>query len=263
MSDTKNAKGTKKKPAAKKQSNSNGTEAPQSAGLPMFYKSATLLNSDAYGDLHLKPLQDCAFAKQASSIVIAAGEFSQAAMNYPIVFSRAADGIIAHVVTGHTAGQNLFVDENNKWRQNVYIPAYIRRYPFLLLESEDKETLSLLIDLESGLFSKDEGEKLYEDGKATETAERALQFCATFHRELLKSAPLYKQIDDCGLFVERSADVTLPDSRQAKITGFSVVDEKILNELDDKKFLELRKSGALTLIYCHLWSMRAWNNLLA
>ena len=67
--------------------------------------------------------------------------------------------------------------------------------------------------------------------------------------------------DETGILIEKSADVTLPDGKKTQVTGFRIVDEKAFNELSDKEFIKLRKSGALTLIYCHLWSMRTWKNL--
>ncbi len=72
---------------------------------------------------------------------------------------------------------------------------------------------------------------------------------------------LLGQIAETGILVERNADVTLPDETKRRITGFKVVDEQKLGELDDETFLSLRKNGALALIYCHLISMRNWRNI--
>ena len=72
---------------------------------------------------------------------------------------------------------------------------------------------------------------------------------------------LLAAIAGTGLLVDRNADVTLPDETKRRITGFQVVDEEKLAQLDDETFLSLRKNGALALIYCHLISMRNWRNI--
>jgi hypothetical protein len=45
------------------------------------------------------------------------------------------------------------------------------------------------------------------------------------------------------------------------VTDFQVVDEAALNALSDSDFLDLRKSGALAMIYCHLASSNSWSAL--
>ena len=245
-----------------KSKNGSTGNAENSPVLPPFYVSAALINSGAHGKLKVSTATNFAFAKQANSIVLAAAEFAEAAAHYPIVFGRSEEGIVAHAITGHTTGENLYIDEDGMWRPDTYIPAYVRRYPFLLLENKEEDELSLVADLESDMLGEEEGQALYEGEEPTEAAQQALQFCLTFHRELLNSAKLFHQISDAELLVERSADVKLPDERQSRIAGFLVIDEEKLRDLGDDIFLELRKTGALTLIYCHLWSMRSWGNLL-
>ena len=230
--------------------------------LPRFYKSVAVLNRKDHGSLCLKPLDDFGFAGDVSSILVVATEFAQAAAHYPIVFWKSEDGVVALAVTGHKEGENAFVDSDNSWRKNTYVPAYVRRYPFLLVQSDDGKTLSLAVDDKSQFISEKEGEKLYSDEGPSETAKHALQFCLNFRAELERTKTLMNQLNDADILVERNAAVTLSDGEVSRIAGFSVVDEKKLAELDDHKFLQMRKTGLLNMIYAHMWSMRVWNNLL-
>lgn len=257
--DEKKVEANGKSPAASK--DTKEVTAP-AANFPMFYESVVPLNKGSHADLKIAQMKDYSFAKSANSIILAATEFAQAAVHYPVVFSKIGENLQAFAVMGHTQGENLFIGEDKKWRANTYIPAYVRRYPFLLVQSDDKN-LSLGVDEKSSLFSKSGGEALYEKGEASNVAKHALAFCYNYRQELEGTAKLLKQIDEADILIDRSADVSMDSGKKkAKITGFSIVDEKKLSELSDEKFLELRKSGALNLIYSHLWSMRSWNNLL-
>ena len=133
--------------------------------------------------------------------------------------------------------------------------------PFILIENADDDSVILAIDPTSPMISKDDGKPLFEDGEGTEIAKGIMNLCVSYHREYLKTKELCKQIEETGILVEQSAEATLPDGKKTQVTGFRVVDEKAFNKLSDKDFLALRKSGALTLIYCHLWSMSTWKKL--
>ncbi len=232
-------------------------------GLPLFYGAATPLNVKEHGDLRLIPSDNAEFARSASAVVLTAAEFPQAATHYPIVFGGNGANPQAYAVTGHTNGKNAFVTEDGTWRANTYVPAYVRRYPFVLIEDREREVLSLGVDPSSDRLSRSDGKPLYEGGKASKTAEQALNFCLVFNREAERSRKLFAQIAKAGVLASQNVEVTLPDKRKSRITGFLIVDERKLNELDDETFLALRRSGALAMIYCQLWSMRGWKNLLA
>jgi len=251
----------KNAPAKKKQPATAGAAA--AANLPMFYKKVEALSASAHGDLKVRENSaDVSFARESNSIMLTAVEFAQAAHHYPVVFGSAELEAVPFAVTGHTGSQNIFVGDDGKWREGVYIPAYVRRYPFILIENTADTSVVLAVDPTSPMISKDEGKPLFENDEGSEVAKGIMNLCVAYHREYLKTKVICKQIDETGILIDRSAEVTLPDGTKTRVTGFRVVDEKAFNALSDEDFLKLRKSGALTLIYCHLWSMRSWKNLL-
>ncbi len=243
-------------------------EAPQAdaatgaGNLPLFYQDPQPLHAERHGAMRLRPPKNMSFAGAANSILLLASEFPQAASFYPIVFGGPEADLLPYAVTGHTKGENAFIDADGAWRPNTYIPAYVRRYPFIFVESSGTDTLMLGADFASAMLGEEEGEPLYVDGKPSATTDRALRFCVNYQRELERTKAHVRQIAEAGLLVDRNADVTLPDGKMSKIVGFKTVDEQKLNALDDETFLSLRKTGALVLIFCHLWSTRAWNNIL-
>lgn len=245
-------------PAAKTAKAETEKQAPVS-----LYSNVQSLHNERHAGLKLATKPDFSFAKPLSSILVTSSEFPSAAMHYPIVFAEQDGTMRAFVVTGYKAGENLYVGEDGTWRAEHYIPAFVRRYPFIFAASDDGKQLSLCVDASSSLLSGKKGEPLYEDGKPSVATDRALKFCKLFHDEINATQALCQQIVDADILEERSAEITLPGGEKSAVTGFKMVNERKLMELDDKKFIELRNSGALNAIYCHLLSMRVWNNLLA
>ncbi|WP_075996645.1 SapC family protein [Salaquimonas pukyongi] len=254
--------------SAGSQSKAAKNGAGKAAGAPAearktMYGPVSVLNAKEHGGLQLSPAPDHRFAESMNSVVLAAAEFPQAALHYPIVFAEADGNWSAYAVTGHTNGKNSFIGKDGKWLEGTYIPALIRRYPFVLVADSSQRNLSLAADLSSDMLKGKKGAKLYDDGKPSQTAANILRFCVSFDNQLKASGDLFKRIADSGILVSRRADVTLPDNTKSAIVGFHVVDEQKLADLDDDAFLKLRKDGVLNLIYCHLWSMRSWKNILA
>lgn len=241
----------------------SSAEAPTGEAQVMYSKIEPL-NVAMHGGLMLQPSPTkFKFAAGLNSIPLAAIEVPNAASFYPVVFGMSGSDHAAFAITGTKAGENRFVSEDGSWRADCYVPAYVRRYPFILMSDPDKDTLSLAADMNSDMFSTTTGEALYIEGAASKAAQFAMGFCTSFRRELIATAEIIKSIEDAGLLTARRAEVTLPGGETSVLTGFNVVDEAKLQALDDATFLSLRKSGALVVIYSHLWSMREWKNLLA
>lgn len=257
----------KSPPAANMESASPAETSPAptaQAALPPMYGGINALSAARHGTLKLTTSKEFRHAAKMSSIILAASEIPSAAQDYPVVFSDRGENAMPYAVTGHAEGSNLHVDVEGAWRKDTYIPAYVRRYPFIFIESDGGKRLSLGIDPTAANLSQDEGAPLYEaDGKPSVTTRNAVAFCKAYKTELDRTRELVRQIVDTGITVARRADVTLPGGGKAAVAGFRIVDEKKLGALPDEAFLALRKSGALTIIYCHLMSMGAWRNLLA
>ncbi|MCT4656496.1 MAG: SapC family protein [Cohaesibacter sp.] len=230
---------------------------------PVIYSKVEPLNAERHGALKLKAVADQAHVRSMNSVMLTTTEFPSAAQNYPIVFAKVEDSFVPFVVTGYKQGENLYVGEDGRWREDSYIPAFVRRYPFTFMEDTEKGSLTLCIDAASSLLSEEEGELLYKDGKPSELIDNALAFTKAFHLEAEKTKIFCKQLVEADLLVEQNANFTLPGNETAVISGFSIVDEKKFSELDDEAFLALRKTGALDAIYCHLISMRSWGEILS
>jgi hypothetical protein len=174
------------------------------------------------------------------------------------------------IITGVRQDENLFVDADGKWTGPHYIPAYVRRYPFIMAEDPKAPgRLTLCVDRASDrvvdqLLAPFRDEKIapfFNGSEPTEATRQALAFCNQFQIDFNATRAMIERIDAHGLFSPRQSKVTLEGGEVLNLTDFQVIDEPAFNKLSDEAFLDLRKSGALGLLYCHLASTNSWTSL--
>src|SRR5690606_23806240 len=98
---------------------------------PAFFKNVVPLNRDRHRRLKLRMDGRATFAAGTHFVPLAAVELYEAARDYPIVFTGSEDASPVAIL-GLRAGENLFIDANGRWANGTYVPAFVRRYPFIL-----------------------------------------------------------------------------------------------------------------------------------
>ncbi|MEA2082640.1 MAG: SapC family protein [Thermodesulfobacteriota bacterium] len=221
----------------------------------LFYKKPVPIDKNVHKNTRFVPVSNHGFAAETNSVPLAAVEFKEAGKEYPIIFIKTpAEKFVAVALVGIREKENLFIDENNKWDAS-YIPAYVRRYPFVLSTTPKENEMVICIDEEYVGFDNPAGEPLLQaDGEPSHLLSETMKLVKEFHEHLQRTESFVKQLEEYGLLKNLNATVG-PPGREAKLTGFSVVDEKKLLQLDDEKILKLFKSGQLGLIYFHMASL--------
>lgn len=228
--------------------------------MPLFYTRPEALQPERHGSLGLKPEPDFGFAARAVSVPISAAEAPFAARHYPIVFATAGE-FLPLAVLGLSTGKNLFVDATGTWEPGVYIPSYVRRYPFVFATDEDQGRLTLCVDRAAGRITQDGGEKLFEDGKPTRVTDNALEFCAAFEREIVATRKIVELLRQHALLTENQATLTLPSGSKVALKDFMVIDAAAVDRLSNDAFAQLRHNGALPLIFAQIASRAGWGDL--
>jgi hypothetical protein len=230
--------------------------APQS--LPLFYNSLEPLSSEQHGNFRIRPSNGAPFLANQHAIPLTVDEFPMAQRNMPIVFSQGDDGVPLALM-GLNEGVNVFIDEKGQLREPyTYVPAYIRRYPYLLARLRpEAEELTLCFDPSSetiGAF--DEGEALFADGAPTEVTKNILEFNQQFEEAGARTAAFMNELRELDLLMD--GEVTIqPDGADKPFvySGFRMVNEEKLNELRGDQLRKMTQSGLLPLIYAHLFSL--------
>jgi len=233
-----------------------------STALPLFYVRPRPLQPKLHDKLSLAPQAGYGFAKRTNSVPLVAGEMANACRHFPIVFAGGAQPSTAAVL-GLRDQENLFVAADGQWRAGAYIPAYIRRYPFIFVENEDQSQFTLCIDEEAASVVEGDGNPLFDPaGEPTELTRHALEFCRDYQHQHAYTMEFCRAVSDAGLLIENRADITLPDGQHLSLTGFKVIDENKFNQLPDEVFLRWRAKGWVALVYCHLISINTWSTLI-
>ena len=236
------------------------TETPENQ-FPLFYKNPMPLDAQRHANLGLKKDFGLGFTKDINAVPINLIEMPQICHFYPIAFSP-DENATPVAILGLRDTENLFLNKAGEWTSNAYIPAYIRRYPFIFSEVPNSDQLTLCVD-QSDDTTEENGDQLFfeADGQPSSLAKNALEFCKSYHAAARQTLEFSKALQDSDLLVTRQAEIVIPNGRKINFSGFRIIDEKRLSELDDKTFMEWRKKGWLPFIYAHLFSGIQWQTL--
>ncbi|MCB1531896.1 MAG: SapC family protein [Alphaproteobacteria bacterium] len=228
--------------------------------MPLFYSNPMPLDAKEHAKLALKENFGFGFTKGVNAVPINLIEMPQICHFYPIAF--APDGSATPVaILGLRDNENLFLNEDNSW-EDAYIPAYIRRYPFIFSEMPDGDQLTLCVDNNSDILAKKGDQTFFDkDGKPSALSRNALEFCKSYHAAAQQTVEFSKALEKHKLLVDREAQINVAGNQRINFSGFKIIDEQKLAELDDKAFLDLRQKGWLPFIYAHLFSGAQWQRL--
>ena len=230
--------------------------APQ-ANLPMFYNDLMPLNSRDHSTWKAKNADAAPWLVGQHAIPLTAEEFPQAARHYPIIFAS-GDNPVPLALMGLNEGVNVFVDDEGKVNQPIYIPAYVRRYPFLLAKlNPTSEELSLCFDPSANLLGDSvEGQDLFTDGQPSEATQAALGFCEQFEQAGQRTQAFIDELKKHDLLMEGEVAIQQQGNDQPFVyRGFQMVNQDKLRETRGDVLRGWAQSGLLPLLYAHLFSL--------
>lgn len=228
---------------------------------PSMYGRTVPLDPAVHRHRKISPLTDFGMTAGLHAVFITATEFAQAALEFPIVFVESAPrdaagrtvmSPVALLGLGH--GENLHV-EGGRWTAR-YVPAFIRRYPFLTAKAAGSSTTHVLVDDTWSGFSDDGAEPLFLAGDAPAPAlQRTMDFLERFELESERTRLFCERLVSLAVLKEMKADATLPNGETLSVDGFHAIDEDKLHTLPDPTALALWRNNFLMLMQAHLMSL--------
>jgi hypothetical protein len=228
----------------------------------LIYETAVPITPARHGKHSVEVGGSYAFSAGVNAVPLMAVEILRAATEYAVVFTAAGDDVIPAVVLGVRGDQNLYLDGEGHWKAK-YIPAFLRRYPFVFSASADSKTLTLCVDeAYPGLNSEGRGQRLFDgDGKPTPYVEQVLTFLKEYQAHFLRTRAFGRRLKEYGLLEPMTARVTTPSGGTLSLTGFLAASRAKLRALEPEKLAALAKTDELELLYLHLYSMRNFNDV--
>jgi len=243
------------------------SQTPELTGNVLFYKSPQPLSPEQHGGLGVKQIAEpFGFLRTAHAVPVTVTEFGMAASAYPIIFVGEDRTPVA--VMGVRQSENLFVREDGSTEPDFYVPAFVRRYPFVFANEQSSDRLLLCVDREAPMVSNQPDVPFFENGQPTAFTQNAIEFCKEFERQRQATVEFGNVLQKFNLFEQKTVAFQPRDTQgnpigeQQKIADYLAVDEEKLNALSDAQFAELRASGALGAIYAHMISLLNWQRVI-
>ena len=221
----------------------------------LFYRQIAALDKDKHRQLRIGEIRRFEFARQTNSVPLTAAEFFEAGREYPIVFASGAGGdMIPTVLLGLRDKENLYIDRNSRWNAR-YIPAFVRRYPFLPAEGGNDQLL-VCIDEGHPAVGAADGRALFNaDGSPTPFLDKSIAFLRDYQAEVVRTRSFVRRLTELDLFTEASARGELTGGSVHLLNGLHVINETSYRSLDKEIVDELFRKGWLSLIDAHLMSL--------
>lgn len=224
-----------------------------------MFKTLEALDTQKHAELCYRGVEGYAFAREVSWAPLACSEMVQAAREMPVMFTT-GERVRPVALLGLKRDTNAMVGDDGAW-QGRYVPAHLRRYPFVLGETGKEGEFVVMIDRSALNFSlPDEGVEeaapLFEEGKPVPggIVEKARAFLLDFQRELSQSERWLAPLKEHEVLVERQLTLTREGKKEVAVNGFAMVDAEKLKALDDATLAAWARSGLLGLVYAHLHS---------
>jgi hypothetical protein len=228
----------------------------------LFYEKAVPVSSGRHSGCSVE-VRDYGFCGKVNSVPLMAVEFRAAAAEYPMVFVAGEEAVHPVVVLGLRAEENLFVSAAGDW-QGRYLPAFVRRYPFVFSSGEDGKRFVLCVDEAFAGFNREgRGEALFTpDGQPSPFVDKVLRFLQDYRAQFMRTRAFCRKLMELALLEPMQARVSLAGAPMS-LGGFSTVNRDKLKALSGDKLAELARTDELELLYLHLQSLRNFDALRA
>lgn len=226
--------------------------------LPIFYNDLLPLSTVDHADYKTRTVDAAPFLTTQHAVPLTVDEFVSAQRFVPIIFSAGNDSVPLALM-GLNEGVNVFVDDEGKLRGPAYVPAYVRRYPWMLAKLRpDSEELSLCFDPTSPAVGQfEDGNALFAEGEPTELTQGVLKFCEDFEQAAARTGQFVRELQDMDLLMDGEVAIQTPINDQPFVyRGFRMVNEEKLRDLRGDQLRKINQSGMLPLIYAHLFSLQ-------
>jgi hypothetical protein len=236
------------------------------SGNALFYSRPEPLNSEAHAKIGLRRIEKpFRFAATSQAVPLTVSEFVAASLSFPIIFAGERRQPLG--VMGIEVNVNMFIRPTGYFEVGVYVPAYIRRYPFVLANDDSRQQFVVCIDRDAEMLGDLPDLPFFDPaGQPTEYTKGCIQFCNDYEVEVRRTESFVALLNELDLLETRKTTYTptgpdgLPGAPQ-DIAEYYAVSEERVKALPDARLRELVDNGALRQIFAHINSLSGWDRL--
>lgn len=238
----------------------------------LFYQQPEMLNRYRHRHLRLQAVPEpYGFARRTNSTILTLAEFAPASRVYPILFAQDGAGKPVPVaLLGLRNDENLFVDDAGEW-DAPYIPAFVRRYPFVL--AQEGEQLTVCIDrayagfieaADGAATDAPAGTPLFDaEGEPNAPLRESIQFLEAYQRAFEAATAFCAELAEHALLTEVHAVANLSDTRRFSLSGLWAIDEARLATLPADVLQRWTANGTMKAVMAHRLSLELLPSLAA
>ena len=223
-----------------------------------MFKNMEPLDSEKHAKLKYKPVKGFAFASKLPLSLLGGSEVAEASKSFPIVFPEKDSKnvpMLPMALFSFKVDENPFVGEDGQWKAD-YIPAHIRRYPFMFAQIPKKDKqFAVMIDKDAPQFDEKQGQPMFDDEKKPkDVVIQARTFLTRLQQDLDRTLQTVSLLEEQDVLVSRQFKITKGD-KSANVRGFRVIDTEKLAKLDDSVLALWVRNGLMGIIFAHLHSL--------
>jgi hypothetical protein len=224
--------------------------------LPVLYKNLVPVSTEVHANYGVLPRDTLEIIRNIHAVPLTVDEFIMAQRNFPIVFAS-GPATVPLCLMGLQEGSNVFIKDDGKWPDFHYVPAYVRRHPFMLVRLRpDSNELSLCFDDTAPEVADNAGDRLFDNGQQTDVTRNIMKFCEEFEQSVIRTQQFIDEINKLGLLIDGEFSIQTPGQEKPSVyRGFRMVSEEKLRELRGDQLRKMEQNGMLGLIHAHLISL--------
>ena len=216
-----------------------------------LFQQPAPLEKQAHKNLKMKPFEDFSYAEHLHSALLAGSEFFAAGRSFPVVFVKNSQGkavpiaVLSLNKTGHALGAKM---------EGVYVPAFIRRYPFIM----DSKNSVLYFDKDCRALQEEEGDALFnEDGEVSEYLNEILKFNKELDNHYKLTEEFVEALEEKELLEPYQGQLNINDQK-VKLDQYLIINEQKLHScLSDEEIVSWFKKGWIAWSYAQISSLSA------
>jgi hypothetical protein len=206
------------------------------------------------------------FVQATNAVPVSYTEFAVACRDYPLAFVTTDSGksYSPVAIVGIAGSENLYLHDG-QWDKSVYLPAYIRRYPFCMarVSLDGQEQADRLVCVEEAFLAED-GEAMFDGAGSPLPRWTAVgKLLEEFERDLERTREMCGILGDFGLLEPFTLQAVDEGAQPFNLGGMYRVEEKKLEVLNAAQHKTLLRKGIMGRIFAHLISLENFARLLA